>query len=433
MTPIRSRRVGATVSAAPLLVAALVGAPSAASAKTADPWWFSTLHLADAHKKTTGKGVTIAVIDTGLDPTIPDLKGADIEFGAACAPRGKKSLPRVHDFEANHGTAMTTLIVGQGKGNGPGGAGITGVAPDATVRFYDYTPNPRLGAKECGESEIGYLFRQAVEDKVDIISFSTTSVFSLDVVIEDAIEAGIVVVAGGGKPDESISSPASIPGVVSVLAFDKNGRAWKHNPGMKLSLTDDSEAWEFGYPVISAPGVDVPAGAMDRSGAWGSRYPRTGTSDATPMVAGMLALLKSAHPKATGNQLIQQLIHYPGAGESLQWDAQFGFGAASITQMLKGAEPTQWPDINPLLNGPKQAIEDFPIGSNQDAKPTPAPAKQAVAKPAANDSSGTPVWIWLTAVLALALLVAALIVLRRRRTPADSVTTPSDIPEEARS
>lgn len=423
------RRVGVTISAATVLVAALVGAPSAASAKAADPWWFSALHLADAHQKTTGKGVKIAVIDTGLDPTVPDLKGANIEFGAACNPPGKKSLPRVHDFVANHGTAMTTMIVGQGKGNGPGGAGITGVAPDATVRFYDYTPNPRLGAKPCRDAEIGNLFEQAIKDRVDIISFSTTSVFSMEVPIEHANDAGIVVVAGGGKPDEGISSPASIPGVVSVLAVDKLGRAWKHNPHMEP--TNSAESWKFGFPVISAPGVKVPLGAMDESGAWTSGYPRTGTSDATPLVAGMLALLKSAYPKATGNQLIQQLIHYAGADESMNWDPQIGFGIASITQMLRH-DPTNWPDVNPLLNGPEQAMTDFPAGSDapKTEAPTTAPDKRSTAA-AADDSDGLPVWLWPTGAVALLIIVAAVVIARRRRTPA-SVTTPSDTPEGAR-
>ncbi len=126
---------------------------------------------------------------------------------------------------------MTTMLVGQGKGNGPGGAGITGVAPDATVRFYDYTPDSRLGAKECGESEIGYLFRQAVEDKVDIISFSTTSVFGIRRGrSRTPSRPGSWSWPAPASPIEYISSPASIPGVVSVLAVDKRGRAVEAQP-----------------------------------------------------------------------------------------------------------------------------------------------------------------------------------------------------------
>jgi subtilisin family serine protease len=431
MSPTSSRRVGVTVCAAIMLVLATIGTPSAASAETADPWWFSTLHIADAHKKATGKGVTVAVIDTALDPSVPDLKGADIEFGAACLPDGAKSKPRIHDFEANHGTAMTTIIAGQGKGNAPGGEGITGIAPDATVRFYSYEPDPRQTNKKCDEADTIYLFEQAIEDGVDIISFSTTSVFGMEAVIDRAIAAGIVVVAGAGKPDEAISSPASLPGVVSVLSFDKAGRAWKNNPHMKSGVEGYKEAWEFGYPVISAPGVKVPAGAMDTSGAWTSAYPRTGTSDSTAMVSGLLALLKSAYPKATGNQLIQNLIHYPGSAKPIAWDTRFGFGAASITQMLRH-DPTKWPDVNPLLKGPEKAIADFPAGSDTAKPQTPKPDRSPAAAAADNHDGGMPAWLWPTAAIALIIIVAAAVIAHRRRA-SSSVTTPSETPEGARS
>lgn len=426
------RRAGVAIAASTMLVAALVGAPSAASAKAADPWWFSALNLADAHKKTTGKGVTIAVIDTGLDTSVPDLKGADIEFGAACQPEGAKSKPRIHDFVANHGTAMTTMIVGQGKGNAAGGAGITGVAPDATIRFYNDEPDPRQTNKDCGEPETQALFEQAIDDGVDIISFSTTSVFGMEPVIDRAIDAGVVVVAAAGKPDQAISSPAWIPGVVSVLAVDKTGRPWKRNSYMAIPLSSKEDGWKYGFPVISAPGVEVPVGAMNESGAWTSAYPRTGTSDSTALVSGLLALLKSAYPKATGNQLIQHMIHYAGAGEPIRWDPRYGFGIASITQMLRH-DPTNWPDINPLLRNPNQAIVDFPAGSDvqKPATSTPAPDKSPTAA-SNDDSTGPPVWLWPAAAIALVLVIAAAVIARRRRA-SDSATTPTDTPEGARS
>jgi subtilisin family serine protease len=419
------RRLGVALTAATMSVAAVVGTSPAASAKPADPWWFSALHLADAHKKTTGKGVTVAVIDTGVDTNVPDLKGADIEFGASCIP-GKKSLPRVHDFVANHGTAMTAIIAGQGKGTG--GAGITGVAPGATVRFYNDEPDPRQTNKDCDEANTIYLFEQAIRDGVDIINYSATSSFGLNGTIKEAIDAGIVVVAGAGKPDEGISSPASIPGVVSVFAVDKSARPWKHNPHMEP--TNAAESWEFGFPVISAPGVEVPAGAMDESGAWTSAYPRTGTSDSTALVSGLLALLKSAHPNATGNQLIQHLIHYT-SDEKLDWNTRYGFGIASITEMLRH-DPTTWPDINPLLKGPEQAIADFPAGSDtpKTPAPTPQPDKSPASAKADADEGGMPAWLWPAAGVAALIIIAAAVIARRRHAIV-SDTTPRDTAEEA--
>jgi subtilisin family serine protease len=421
------RRLGFAVTAATMSVAAVVGTSPAASAKPADPWWFSVLHLADAHKKTTGKGVTIAVIDTAVDTDVPDLKGADIEFGAPCEPHDAKSLPRIHDVAANHGTAMTTIIAGQGKGNAAGGSGITGVAPDATIRFYNSDPDPRQTKKDCDELDTISLFQQAIRDGVDIISFSATNTFGMEGTIRDAVAAGIVVVAGAGEPDEAISSPASIPGVVSVLAVDKKAQPWKHNPHMQP--TNAAESWKFGFPVISAPGVEVPAGAMDKSGAWTSAYPRTGTSDATALVSGLIALLKSAHPQATGNQLIQHLIHYT-SDKNVDWDVRYGFGIASITKMLRH-DPTQWPDVNPLLEGPEQAIADFAAG-RETAKaptPTPKPDESPASAPADSDGGGQPGWIWPTGAIGTLVIIAAAVIARRRHTT-DSDTT-SRTAEEA--
>jgi hypothetical protein len=325
------------------------------------------------------------------------------------------------------------MIVGQGKGNAPGGTGITGVAPDATVRFYNDEPDPRQTSEDCKEAQTRYLFDQAVKDQVDIINFSATSTFGMEQVIEQAIDAGVVVVASGGKPGEGISSPASIPGVVSVLAVDKTGAPWSGNPHMKIPLSRMKDGWQQGFPVISAPGVDVPVGAMSRSGAWTSAYPRTGTSDATALVSGLLALLKSAYPKATGNQLIQHLIHYT-SDDKWDWNDRHGFGIASITVML-GHDPTSWPDVNPLLNGPEQAIADFPSGS-ATAK-TQAPNPETDKSPAAasadtGGSNGIPVWVWPAGVFALLAIVAAVLIAGRHRA-ATSDTTSSDTPEGARS
>lgn len=403
-----SARRAVALGAATLMTAAMCGLPGAASAEPVDSWWFTALHLADAHQQTTGKGVTIAMIDTGLDTSIPDLKGADIEFGKACDV-DKKSIPRLHDPVANHGTAMTTIIVGQGTGNAPGGRGVMGVAPGATIRFYDDEPDARLGTKDCDEVDTVDLFAQAIRDKVDIISFSTTSSFDLDVVVQRAIDAGIVVVAGAGKPNERISSPASIAGVVAVMSADRAGRPWKDNPHVSGSGT------EFGFPVITAPGVDVPVGAMDAAGGWHSGVSRTGTSDSTALVSGLLALVKSRYPQATGRQLVQHLIHHPASEKPISYNDTYGFGIASATTMLKH-DPTSWPDVNPLLNGPERAVTDFPQDGADRTTKVPAPTEDEASGQAATaeDSAGFAVWWWAIGAVVLVGVVAAVVVARRR-------------------
>jgi subtilisin family serine protease len=417
---------GRGLMAAVLAVAVVGLVPQGpASAKPLDPWWYGAMGLDKFHREVTGKGVKIAVIDQALNADAPELKGAKVKLriGMRDAGTGEtfpaKSYSRA--FYASHGTAMTTLLVGQGKGNAPGGAGIRGIAPDAEVYFYQMDPDP---TDEGFEFSYG-LFEQAIADKVDIISFSFTGETGLVPVIKKAQEAGIVVVAGAGRKDGIIGQPASLRGVVAVGAVDKNAKAWKHQPQGSGSLT------------VTAPGVKVASGSMEGSATdahWVSGTERTGTSDATPLVAGALALVKQKYPTATGNQLIQHLIHTTGQ-ETYGWQPTFGFGIPSIGKML-ATDPTGWPDVNPLTNGVDAARTDFPPSVYRDpnapAPTTPAPStpapepadKPSAAQDSSDSSSSALPWMGGGAVLALAVVGAIVIVVRRRRPRQTTPTAP---------
>jgi len=86
-------------------------------------------------------------------------------------------------------------------------------------------------------------------------------------------------------------------------------------------------------------------------GSWDTVVSNGGTSTATPIVAGFIALAWQKYPEATGNQMIQTLIHNTGVGghpDELFWNENSGFGLASATSMLE-VDPTRYPDVNPLL------------------------------------------------------------------------------------
>ena len=120
--------------------------------------------------------------------------------------------------------------------------------------------------------------------------------------------------------------------------------------------------------MISAPGVEVEAPGVSDSGS-SSNGVRSGTSDATAIVSGLLALVKEKYPDATANQLIQHLIHNPGGDVGYAWDQDYGFGIASVTNMLK-SDPQEWPDENPLVDGPERALADFPMSVRGKAEPS---------------------------------------------------------------
>jgi hypothetical protein len=335
-------------------------------------WWYDAMELEAAHAETRGEGAVVAVIDDGIDQRVPDLKGADIDRRETC--RGYP-FPSRRGLQSDHGTAMSTLIAGQGSGNAPGGRGVTGVAPDAQLRFYsfDITADPDDGIT-CSDFETGRLIVQAAREGADVISASFGMGGVLEEYVEQAMELGAVVVASMGTTEtgESVEFPASVPGVVAVSAADEAAVPWEQTRAAD-------------HVTILAPGVDAPVGGV-LEGRWVSRALRTGTSGAAAVTAGALALVKAKYPDATANQLVQHLIHNNGRGD-FSWDDRSGFGVLNVTRMLE-QDPTGWPDRNPLLEGPAAAVEAYPVSAWQDPADQPAEndAEQAAEEPGGSDA-----------------------------------------------
>ena len=413
------KRLGRILAASALLVPTLL-APSPATASLArfsadDAWWYKAMRIGEVHQKYTGKGVKVAIIDGSIDLSVPQLRGADIRLGRSIS--GTRSVSASGAGAANHGTAMTVLVAGQGNG------GVTGVAPDAEVTFYQAHRDPYT--EQLSDSYP--LIRQAAEDGADIISVSLAggSPSDFNPAVEDAIDAGAVVVAGAGEADSpGVGEPAASPGAIAVGAIDRDIKPWSKQPGQVENTS--------GSLTIVAPGVEVPAGGLTpekRGATWVPGYARTGTSPATAITAGALALVKQKYPDATGNQLVQHLIHTTGRTDGkpyYEWRRAWGFGTVGLTAML-AKDPTGWPDEHPLMKGPVNAIETYPLSVYRDpddptsptettpsASPTTADSSPAAAEPSSSDSS-SPV-PWAVGGVALLVVVAAGVLVARRRT-----------------
>jgi subtilisin family serine protease len=184
--------------------------------------------------------------------------------------------------------------------------------------------------------------------------------------------------------------------------------------------------------VISAPGVGIQCGGWV-DGAWRSEAWGGGSSQATAIVSGALALVRSAYPEATGNQLVQHLIRHT-TDDTLEFWPEFGFGLISVTEML-AEDPTRWADVNPLthvsslpslpeeypdeaaLASAAGAASGSPTASSAPTDST-APTASAGAPAAPGDASeggGTAVAAWVVGALVLAGVVAAAVVVARRR------------------
>lgn len=432
----RSRRVVAAAAVVAALLVPPAGAAAVPVEELGDPpgtWWWDKLAVEEAHTKATGEGVTVAIVDSIVDPTVPELQGADVQPAfIACGQNTLDPLPPERAFGSGpateHGTAMVSMVVGTGGSNGPAGQGPRGIAPDATVRVYAYTETgeeeeacPSDPGNDYG-SLIYDAMEQAVADGVDIISLSANvGGVSLEPVLEAAAAKGIVVLASVGSPGEGgIGYPAMASDRYGVVAVTAVG------PDAQVA---DYVARGRGV-VVAAPGTGIMTGGFV-DGAWLSEGLNDGSSAATALTAGALALVKSRYPQATGRQLVQHLIRNTTRDE-LTYDEAYGFGIVSLRKMLDN-DPTVWQDVNPLMlvdrvsDVPELFPDEEALASAgppaASAAPTAAasePADAAGEPPGAADQQppvgdgGVPRWGW--PVLLVLVLVAGggLVVVRRR-------------------
>jgi len=361
-----------------------------------DAWWYQSMHLSAVHQISTGRGVTVAVIDGPVDPGVPDLHGQDVVPVANFCGGSATGSGAV----AAHGTSTVVKIAGSGRGTAPGGVGVAGVAPDAKVLTYADT-NSAAG-DQCRTTSpgkaMGAAIDRAIADHARIISTSDGGAApdpDERAAVQRALDAGVVVVAAAGNAPyvDSVVYPAAYPGVVAVAAVDRDDRPWDGN------VAGNRNAF-----VISAPGVRVETGSFVND-QWTSEAQATGTSDAAPLVAGSLALLAARYPGATGNQLIQDLIHNPDGDRQFGFDPEYGYGVVSPQKML-AADPTHYPDVNPLLTA---AVTAAPAAH----PPVPGPAT-LIPIASTNGRWGLPLWV-ITAGAAAAAAAAAGVLISRGR------------------
>ena len=313
--------LSATVLAAGAL--ALTPAPARADDVITTQEYFSYYHLDTARAKGyTGKGVTIALIDGTVDTSAPELKGANIVNKSTCTPDSSPGAKQ-------HATLMASLLV----------APNYGVAPDATLFTYyaSESSDPSSGTCTVGGEELDSVanhINQAIDDGAQIISYSRSSSDHRDSVkwaIARAMNQGVIVVAaiGNNKTDENDTGLQWWSGVVGVSAITSDG------------AFADYSSWGNGVTTAALGGPVTTRGYKTEG-----HVETTGTSVATPIAAGMLALARQKWPDATANQILQVLTH-TGLNPNHEWNKYTGYGAISISDLVN-TDPSQYPDENPL-------------------------------------------------------------------------------------
>ncbi|MDT9681350.1 type VII secretion-associated serine protease mycosin [Streptomyces sp. TRM76323] len=306
-----NRRRAAALAAAAFLGVALPAPPAAADTPgqctypgkpyEGRPWALQRVLLDELWKQSTGKGVRVAVIDTGVDVKHPQLKPA-VDTGS-----GINLIPK--DAEDEHGNKVergredgTTDTVGHGTkvagiiaARPMKGTGFVGLAPDATV-----IPIQQNDADGNGTAAtLATAIRHAIEEGADVINISQDTANAIEPTpllkdaVQEALDKEIVVVASAGNDglDGNVKKtyPASYEGVLAVAASDRN------NERAAFSQSGD-------FVGVAAPGVD-----MITTVPGGGHCADNGTSFSAPYVAGIAALIKAKHEDWTRKQIVAQI------------------------------------------------------------------------------------------------------------------------------
>lgn len=373
-----------------------VGTVMPAAADTDPRGYLTKMKAREMWKVADGSGITVAVIDSGVKD-VPGLEGRvlpGVSFMEPPFENPDKPYPPHEDF-VGHGTTMTAAIVGDGSAGGP-----QGLAPGAKVLPIRTSVGTPMAFAVGGETAKG--LRYAADHGAKIINLSLGVVSPEDIdrvrpAVEYAQSKGALIFTAMGNEAENhnFNNPiAAMPGVLGVGAIDDDGTPMEFS-----SYGPDTD--------LSAVGNTVVKRCTNNTG-W--CVGDGGTSYATSLASASAALVWSAHPDWTANQVARVLIQTAGGPDdgSKRTDS-IGYGAARPRKVLLDHEGDPGaPDVDPLA---KPAPVKAPAPSAAQTAAAPRRAQSAEAE------SGKIPWKWpaLGAVAALSVGLGITVLVKRRR------------------
>jgi serine protease len=377
-------------------------APMLGDSVRADQTHLRTLDVQDAWPISQGAGVTVAVIDSGVDADHSDLQGQVLPGLDLVDPRGNGDTDLV-----GHGTTVSAIIAGRGDDSN----GVIGIAPKSKI-----LPVRVLDQENRYDDAIIVAkgVRWAVDHGARVINLSlggNGSSAALAAALDYAFAKDVVVVACTGNTSPSSSDgvwyPAREPGVLAVAGMERDGDVlWSG------SITGKET-------VVTAPATQLVGARPGASGYWKVQ----GTSFAAPMVSATAALVRSRWPTMPAGEVINRIIRTAKDRGAAGRDPIYGFGLVNPTGALTAEVPAVFD--NPLDTTPSPGVAGFgsaPVPGQAQSAPN-ATKKGLVpradgAQPGAGASPALPAAPpahrgWWAAALLLVSALAALLTVRR--------------------
>ncbi|MGW8380904.1 S8 family serine peptidase [Streptomyces sp. ODS28] len=399
------RRALSVLAAAGACTVILTGVAPAAVAEDAQQkeWHLDAMQMDKVWEKSTGKGVKVAVIDSGVNKSTPSLRGQVLPGKDFSGSAGG-----VNDDPSGHGTTMSEFVAGTGASGG-----LKGVAPGAKVIPFKVNLGDVGGDDQ--KDRFGEAIRAAADSDAKIISMSFGGAApspAMEEGLKYAQKKGKLLFASAGneaKKGNGSHYPAQYPEAIGVGSTNKAG-----------SVSDYSSN---GAQVdLSAPGSDLPVHCgKDQKNYCGGDG---GTSAATAITSGTAALLWSKHPDWTANQVLRVMFDTAGRAAKDDKNVSKYIGRGEVRpriNLVEGKGEPGDPAINPLTDkpaGPAAKDSKNPSGSSQSgADSEKAGAKDKAELSDSKSESNSRTWI-IGGAAAVAIVVVgggAIMAVRKKR------------------
>jgi len=296
-----------------------IAAPAIADPIRDAQWHLGFLNVAEAHKHSRGEGVIVGVLDTGVDGGHPDLAGSvlpGVDFTSQNGD-GRKDLD-------GHGTSMAGLIAAHGR--------ALGIAPRAKI----LPIRTKISFVAAGSEK-------AVDSAIDMgatvlcLAYSEEESSQVRRAVKRAIDNDVVVIAAvGNEPFDNLVYPVGYPGIVGAAGVDHAGNH------AQISVISP-------FATLAAPAVDIATTDIRLPPKTGYQK-GTGTSDATAIIAGAAALVRSKHPDLAATEVIHRLTATADDKGPPGRDNLYGFGVINLVKALTADVPPLRPSDTPAAD-----------------------------------------------------------------------------------